>query len=95
MERSHSLLSHSNIDKFTPTKPLTPPPHHTAAGPQRLTSTRKHHYNKTKGRARRRTAPTDVAHDWVTQARPRRSHESISSMWLQLLGQRAGRGAPP
>jgi len=45
----------------------------TAAGPQRLTPTRRHPCcTKKKGRARRRTAPTDVAHSWATQARPRR-----------------------
>jgi len=59
-------------DKFTPTKHLTPPPT-TAASPQRLTPTRRHPCcTKKKGRARRRTAPTDLAHSWATQARPRR-----------------------
>jgi len=55
-------------DKYTPTNHLTPPPlFTTAAVPQRLTPTRRHHYNKRKGTARRRTAPTptDVAHNWA------------------------------
>ena len=44
----------------------------TAAGLQRLTPARRHHYNKTGGRARRRTAPTDLAQNWATRARPQR-----------------------
>ena len=50
----------------------TPPT--TAAGPQRLTPKNGRHpcCSKEKGRARRRTAPTDLAHSWATQARPRR-----------------------
>ena len=34
----------------------------TAAGPQRLTLTRRHHYNKKGGRARKRTAPAIREH---------------------------------
>ena len=38
----------------------------TAAGPQRLTPTRRHPcYTTKKGRARRRTAPTDLAQNWA------------------------------
>jgi len=59
-------------DKFIPTKHLTPPPT-TAASPHRLTPTRRHPCcTKRKGRARRRAAPTDLAHSWATQARPRK-----------------------
>jgi len=63
-------------DKFTPTKHLTPPPHHTqqqrrpaAAHTDTETPLR---CTKKKGRARRRTAPTDLAHSWAPQAHPRR-----------------------
>ena len=57
---------------LTPTQHLIPLTPTTAAGPQRLTPTQRHHYNKKGGRARRRTAPTDLDQNWATQARPRR-----------------------
>jgi len=60
-------------DKFIPTKHLTPPPTTAAASPQPLTPKRRHPCcTKKKGKARRRTASTDWAHSWATQARPRR-----------------------
>jgi len=50
-----------------------PLPTTAAAGPQRLTPQRRHPCcTKEKGRARRRTAPTDLTHSWATQARPQR-----------------------
>jgi len=53
-------------DTFTPTKHSNPLPT-TATGPQRLTPTRRHPCcTKKKGRARRRTAATDLAHSWPT-----------------------------
>jgi len=60
-------------DKFTPTKQLTPPPHHSSRPAAAHTDTETPVLQKKKGRARRRTAPTDMAHNWATQARPRRS----------------------
>jgi len=44
----------------------------TAAGPQRLTPTRRHHYNTKRGGARTRTAPTDLVLILATQARPQK-----------------------
>jgi len=37
----------------------------TAAGPQRFIPTRRHRYKKNGGRARRRTAPSDLAQNWA------------------------------
>jgi len=57
-------------DKFTPTKHLTSPPHHSSRPVAAHTDTETPLLHKKKGRARRRTAPTDLAHSWPTQARP-------------------------
>jgi len=59
-------------DKFTPTKHLTPPPHHSSRPAAAHTDTETPLLHQKKGRAHRRTAPTDLAHNRAPQARPRR-----------------------
>ena len=56
-----SFVSVADDDKFTPTKHLTPPPHHSSRPAAAHTDTETP-LQKKKGRARRRTARTDVAH---------------------------------
>jgi len=81
----------SQGDKFTPTKHLTPPPHHSSRPAAAHTDTETPLLQKKQGRARRRTAPTDVAHIWATQARPRRkmghrhSHSHLPFTLIQNL----------
>jgi len=57
--RMHTLLS--DDDKFTPTKHLTPPPHHSSRPAAAHTDTETPLLHQKKGRARRRTAPTGLA----------------------------------
>jgi len=58
--------------RFTPTKHLTPPPHHSSRPAPAHTDTETPLLPKKEFRARRRTAPTDVAHNRAILARPRR-----------------------
>jgi len=71
------VLPKDDDDKFTPTKHLTPPPHHSsrpaAAHSHRNGDTPAAPKKRVGPVDRRRTAPpTDLAHSWATQARPRR-----------------------
>ena len=55
----------------------------TAASPQRLTPTRRHHYNKNKGRARRRTPPQRM---WPIIGPPKLAPEGRGSFDSEYRG---------
>jgi len=68
-------IRHDDDNKFTPTKHLTPPPHHSSSRPAAAhteTETPLLHQKKRVGPVDGPPQLTDLTHSWATQARPRR-----------------------